>query len=208
MDLSRPFRSLIPTLEGPVLEVLARTSRPLTGLEIHRLSKTGSPNGVRLALGRLVEQGLVQAESRGAAVFYVVNRDHLAWPAVEQLAQIRPRLIDRLRTHIESWKIRPVHASLYGSAARGDGDESSDVDVLVVRPGGVEEDTSPWADQVDVFRQHVHAWTGNDCQVFEIDLARLSEYVQAQDELVEDWLRDGVVLAGSRLSSILRGVEP
>src|SRR6266508_1038245 len=64
VDVAHPIRAVVPTLDGPVLEVLARTTRPLTGREIHRLAETGSPNGVRLALTRLSGQGLVHAEER------------------------------------------------------------------------------------------------------------------------------------------------
>lgn len=206
MDVAHPIRAVVPTLEGPVLEVLARTTRPLTGLEVHRLAGTGSPNGVRLALARLTGQGILLAEERAAAVFYVGNRDHLAWPAVELLAGLRGRLLEGLRSELRGWRLRPVHASLFGSVARGDGDAESDIDVLLIRPEGVAEDESPWADQVDRIREHVNAWTGNDCQVFQLDLVRLEEYVRAQDHLIADWLRDGITMAGPDLRTILRRI--
>jgi len=204
VDVAHPIRAVVPTLDGPVLEVLARTTRPLTGREVHRLAGTGSPNGVRLALARLAEQGLVHAEERAKAVFYLVNRGHLAWPAVEILAGLRRTLLDRLRAEFGSWPCKPVHASLFGSAARGDGDASSDIDVLLVRPDGVGEDESPWADQVDRLRGQVQAWTGNHCQPFQVDLPRLIEHLRARDALVEAWLRDAVTLAGPDLRALLR----
>ena len=34
MDLGRPYTVICPTVEGPVLDVLAHTTRPLTGREI------------------------------------------------------------------------------------------------------------------------------------------------------------------------------
>ena len=45
---------------------------------------------------------------------------------------ISTALLDGLRDRIAAWPIAPVHASLFGSAARRDGDERSDIDVLVV----------------------------------------------------------------------------
>lgn len=36
VDVSRPMSAVMRSLEGPVLEVLTRTSRPLTGRELHR----------------------------------------------------------------------------------------------------------------------------------------------------------------------------
>lgn len=204
MDVAHPIRAVVPTLDGPVLEVMAGTTRPLTGLEIHRIAATGSPNGVRAVLARLVDQGLVQAEQRSTAIFYVANRDHLAWSAVEILVGMRRTLFDRLQNEFKTWRPAPIHASVFGSMARGDGGSESDVDLLLVRPGGTDEDESPWADQVDDIRRKVRAWTGNHCQAFQVDMERLAEYIRTGDPLVQEWLRDSIPLAGSRLKALIR----
>jgi hypothetical protein len=206
MDMTHPIRAVLPTLDGPVLEVLARTTRLLSGREVHRLAGIGSAAGVRLALMRLTEQGVVHVEERSSAVYYRANRDHLAWPAVEMLAHLRRMLIDRLRERLRSWPLQPVHASLFGSAARGDGSTGSDIDLLSIRPDGVDEDDSPWAEQIDHLRHEVQAWTGNSCQVFQIDLPRLGEHVRAGDPLVDEWRRDAITVAGEELRVVLRRV--
>lgn len=202
--MARPIRAVMPTLDGQILEVLSRTTRPLTGAEIHRIAGTGSENGIRKALARLSAQGVVTADERGRAIFYVGNREHLAWPAVELLSALRAGLLDRLRHELMSWSPAPVHASLFGSAARGDGDATSDIDVLLVRPDGIDEDESPWADQVDRLRDLVRRWTGNHCQTFQLDRDRLAEHVRADDPLVDGWKRDGIHMAGSSLAEQLR----
>ena len=202
-----PIRAVVPTLDGPVLGVLARTTRPLTGREIHRLAGVGSANGVRLALGRLVCQGVVKAEQRAAAIFYEANRGHLAWPAVEILADIRREMIDRVRSELRSWQTRPTHASLFGSAARGDGGPGSDIDILLVRPQGTEEDQPTWTAQVDRLRSAVERWTGNRCQPFELDLDRLADHVRVGDPLVDEWQRDTVTLAGEDLRTVLKQIH-
>jgi predicted nucleotidyltransferase len=204
VDIKHPIHAVVPTLDGPVLEVLARTTRPLTGREVHRLARRGSPNGIRLALARLAEQGVVYAEQRSTAVYYTANRDHLAWPAVETLTSLRRTLLERLRAELESWQPAAIHASLFGSAARGDGDAASDIDLLLVRPDEVAEDESPWAEQVDRLRHHVSIWTGNRCQAFQLDRQRLAEHVRANDPLIESWLRDAIPLAGSDLRNTVR----
>src|ERR1035437_3462256 len=99
MDVSHPIRSVIPTLDAPVLEVLAGTTRGLSGREIHRLSSSGSLTGIQLVLARMVNQGLVTAEEHTSVTLYVANREHLAWPAIEQLAGIR---LDRKSTRLKS----------------------------------------------------------------------------------------------------------
>jgi predicted nucleotidyltransferase len=204
VDLTHPIQAIIPTLDGPVLEVLARTTRPMTGREVHRLAGRGSANGVRLALTRLAEQGVVHAEQRSTATYYSANRDHLAWPAVETLTSLRRTLLEQLRAELESWQCAVVHASLFGSAARGDGDARSDIDLLLVRPDDIEEDALPWAEQVDRLRRHVGIWTGNRCHAFQVDRARLAEHVEAGDPLIDSWLSDAITLAGPDLRRTLR----
>ena len=204
MDLKHPIQSLVPTLDGPVLEVLAGTTRALTGREIQRIADTASPAGVRRVLARLVEHGLVRAAEHSTAIFYTANRDHLAWPAVEILVSMRRVLLDRIKVEIGSWQPTPIHASLFGSMARGDGDAESDIDLLIIRPSTTDEDQSSWAEQVDTLRHNVHAWTGNQCQAFQINPERLAAYVRVGDSIVDDWLRDAVDLFGTDLRTVVR----
>jgi len=207
MDVAYPIRAVVPTLEGPVLAVVARTTRPLSGLEIHRLAGTGSPNGVRLALTRLVAQGVVHADERAGAIFYSANRAHVAWPAVEVLAGLRRAMLERIRGAVRSWPMQPAHASLFGSVARADGDADSDVDILLVRSDAVVADEAAWDGQVDTLRVDVKSWTGNRCQPFDLTVERLADHVNADDPLVDDWLRDGVAIAGDDLRAVLRRIR-
>lgn len=204
MDVGNPISTVVPSLDGPVLQVLARTTNPLSGREVHRLAGTGSVAGVRKVLQRLTRQGLVHADERAQAVYYTVNRDHLAWPAVELLTSLRAELLSRLRADFASWLPEPMHASLFGSTARSDGDTESDVDVLIVRPDDVHEDESRWAEQVDTLVADVTKWTGNRCHAFQVDRARLREHVRKRDRLIAELLDDGITLAGPDLSAIIR----
>lgn len=204
MDISQPIRSVVPTLDGPVLAVLARTTRALTVSEIHRLAETGSENGVRKVLARLTKEGTVHADVRTVATFYKVNREHLAWSAIETLSSLRSILLQRTRAELDTWSPTPIHASLFGSAARSDSDARSDIDILLVRPDDVTEDHESWANQVDRIRNHIEAWTGNNCHIFQLDRRRLAEHVRADDALVDELLRDEVPLIGAPLRTILR----
>jgi hypothetical protein len=208
MDVAHPIRAVVPTLDGPVLEVLAGTSHPLTTLEIHRLTGVGSSMGVRLVLERLAGQGIILADHRGNAIYYTANRDHLAWHAVEILARLRQALRERLAAEIGLWSIRPIHASMFGSAARADGDASSDIDILLIKPDLPAGDDEPWEEQVDRLRARVTALTGNHCQAFTVTLGRLAEHVNAADPIVEAWLADGIHLAGDQLSTVIESLPP
>jgi predicted nucleotidyltransferase len=54
------------------------------------------------------------------------------WPAIEMMAAARSSLLERMRKAADAWTPPPLLAGLYGSAARGDGDEDSDIDLLVI----------------------------------------------------------------------------
>ncbi len=134
-----------------IVLVLRGTTRPLTGREVSRLVRVGSQPAVNASLRRLAEEGVVRSEEAGNAYLYTFNR--------EQLADIRSELEQRLRAEIADWVIAPAHVSIFGSAARGDGDTRSDIDVFVVRPARVPEDEPTWRAQLERLSDHVYAWT-------------------------------------------------
>jgi hypothetical protein len=134
MDLSDPTRSVTSTLDGPVPAVLATAGRPLTVGQVAEQAACGSEIGIRRSLARLVEQGIVRATLMGRNQVHELNRDHVAADAAVLLADLRIRLWDKFRLKFESWKVRPLYAAAFGSAARGDGDVSNDIDVFLVHP--------------------------------------------------------------------------
>ncbi|MBA3366436.1 MAG: nucleotidyltransferase domain-containing protein, partial [Actinobacteria bacterium] len=164
MDLQKPFRLVGPTLDGDVLGVLARGHVALTGRGVARALPDASYTGVRHALRRLTEQGIVRRQSVGRAHLYQLDRDHLAAPWIEGLASLRLELIDRLRAAIDGWQTPPAVALLYGSAARGEADRESDIDILVIRPAEVDEDDIAWREQLMGLEAAASAWTGNDAR--------------------------------------------
>lgn len=199
MDLSRPYTAVAPTLDGVVLMVLAGTHRPLTGREVARLARVGSQAGINLSLRRLVAHGIIQSEEAGSAFLYQLNRAHLAAYAVKLLATMRTRFLARLRDEIVSWKIKPVHASLFGSAARGDGDVTSDIDLLVVRPRGVPEEHAAWRGQLRRLERRVRQWTGNRLSLAEISQAELRRLRVSRPPIAASLEQEGRVIFGPRV---------
>ncbi len=97
------------------------------------MTPRGSEIGVRKSLGRLVEQGIVRATEMGRNRVHELNREHVAAPIAEALAGLRLMLWQRFRNTLGSWNPKPVYGCVFGSAARGDGDAQSDIDLLLVR---------------------------------------------------------------------------
>jgi predicted nucleotidyltransferase len=196
MDFRRPLQIVTPTLDGDVLAVLAGAREEFTGRGIQRVLGRGSEPGVRKAADRLVDQGVVLRRSAGRANLYSLNRDHLAAPYVEGLAALRTELVGRLRKAIAEWEEPARWVLLFGSVARGEADPKSDLDLLVVRDQGVNEDATVWRDQVATLENDAAAWTGNEARVLEYGEEDLADGSVAA--VVEEALRDGVELDGSR----------
>jgi predicted nucleotidyltransferase len=204
MDMSDPVSTVITTLDGPVLSVLARTSAPLTGRKIYQLASAGSEGGTRNALRRLTATGLVEATEVGHAVQYRLNRDHLAANAVLELTTLRQRLFDGISRVIQGWQIHPLHASVFGSAARGDGGLDSDIDLLIVHPfEAAVEPTPTWADQVSDLADQVYRWSGNHLQAYDLSSAGFLQHLQAGEPIVKDWRRDAITVAGPEFRTFM-----
>jgi predicted nucleotidyltransferase len=205
MDVSRPHAAVIGgALEGEVLSVLAGTTRPLTGRQIARLASHGSDRGLRLALNRLAEQGLVDTVEAPPAVLYSLNRDHIAAPIAIQLADLRSELFRRLRTAIGEWQVPPLHASIFGSTARGDGDASSDIDLLVVRPDSVDSEDPAWRDQLHELAVAIERWTGNHASISEVGDEELLGLASERRPIVDELEQAAITVAGPDARRLLK----
>lgn len=203
MDLSNPIGTVIPSAHGPVLEVLARTDVPLSGRAVAALTEGRVSHArTRQVLLDLVASGLVSAQDAPPARLYRLNRQHLAADAVTALASLRASLLDRMRTSCQSWATPARAVWLFGSLARGESTAGSDIDVLVVRPDRVEVDDPNWVEQLAVFADQVHAWTGNVCEFLEYGEVELSSSLDTR--LAADVRGHGLTLTGVSPAGLLR----
>lgn len=209
MILNRPFEVVTPTVDGDVLAVLARADAAFTPPQVRDLAGRHSVAGVRNALHRLTDQGIVHSEQVGRAFIYRLNRDHVAAPHVVALAEAGQTVIQRMRGLIASWATPPDYAALFGSAATGKMTTSSDLDVLIVRPTTVDlDDEAAWHDQLDDFALSCTRWTGNDTRVLELSAAEVRSGATT-DRVLRAIARDGIHMAGSTeyLSRYLRATR-
>lgn len=202
MDVSRPYTAVCPTLDGDVLRVLAGTELGLTGREVAAMAGKPSHKGVLNSLHRLTAHGLVKRVPLNRAYLFTLNRDHIAADAVTLLMGLRTKLFALIEEAIGSWGISPVHASVFGSTARGDGGLDSDIDVLIVRPPGVAGDER-WEAQVDALREQIEAWTGNQANIVERSEIQLAELIEEQRPVVAELRSDAILVAGRDVASLL-----
>lgn len=203
MDVSRPYSAVAPTVEGDVLVVLAGTTRPLTGRQVARLARRGSVAGVAKALDRLGRQGLVTRLDAPPASLYTLNRQHVAAPVAEALAGLRSEFLTRLRDALSAWEVKPVHASLFGSAARRDGTLDSDVDIFIVRSAVVDDEDPTWSEQLTSLSDLVFASTGNRAGIIDFAEQDIGQMLEQNPPVVDELRRDAIDLAGLSLRELL-----
>ncbi|HEU4909692.1 MAG TPA: nucleotidyltransferase domain-containing protein [Propionibacteriaceae bacterium] len=145
-------------------------------------------------------------ESRPPSNIYRLNHEHVAAEGILALAQMWSALVMRIRADLGTWPVPPEAAWLFGSAARGKGTERSDIDVFLVRPasGLASEISEAWEHQTEALIGKIKAWSGNQCEVIEMEAAELSAAVDRDDQLIRDLREHAVVVAGSDPGGLLR----
>jgi predicted nucleotidyltransferase len=199
MDLASPLSDLIPGVRGAVLATLAQLAVPVTVRALARHAGV-SPQGALQVVHELAEAGLLHVTPAGRALMVSLNRQHLAADAILQLAGLRGRLIERLAEELEGWR-GLAGAWLFGSAARGDGHRSSDIDLLLVADGAV---TDEWDTACAQLATTVRAWTGNEVQIVEHTKASFALLVRRRNPLIAALRADGIALT-SRTARLLWG---
>lgn len=193
MDVSNPVRSVVPSLDGPVLVVLAGSTDARSLADIHERVTGASKSGVRLSLLRLVEEGAVLKVPGG----YILNREHLAAPAVVLLAGMRSELLRRIEVLVNEWTVEPLLVAAFGSFARRDGGTQSDIDLLLVTKAKNADE------QAGALSERVRAWTGNACHVMALTPADLSRMRNNKERILREWDRDLEPIRGS--ANVLKG---
>jgi predicted nucleotidyltransferase len=187
MDVGQPLLDVIPGVRGAVLGALARLTEPRTGRQIARAAGQAQSSTARV-LDDLVAAGLVLQTTGGRDNFYELNPEHLAAPAIRALATLRGALLDRLRDAVRQHP-DVIAAWLFGSAARGDGDRNSDIDLLIVH--NASDELGATAGALSTLAQD---WTGNPVQVVEHTVATFSALIADHNPLVDAIRRDGIAL--------------
>lgn len=193
MLLHAPLRTITPTLDADILSVLAGAENWFTVSQLHALIPGRSREGIRNALARLVEQGIVDTLPLGSMRSHRLNREHLAAPAILELAGLRSVFIDRLRTELDLWSPRPEFAAIFGSATLGRMTPVSDIDLFLLHPG---PSISSWDRAVDVLAEQATRWTGNAVHPLIMTTTETDGAGEAEPVL-HDIADHGVLLLGS-----------
>lgn len=182
MQLQNPLRAICPALEADVLMALADGAPSTPGALVRERGVDGSISGVRRCLERLEGSGVVDAALISNRVEYSLNTQHMLAGLVVEASQAMERFTQFLAEEISRWAEQPVQVLLFGSAARREMRNDSDIDLLFVVPDGASdhlyEAISDLA--VDAYRL-----TGNDVrpmiyEVSEVDRAPVFDSIDRE----------------------------
>ena len=195
MDYAAPIEALFPGAGGAVLDVLARTEQPLSMRQVADRAGVSHPQ-VSRHVERLERLGVVHRE--------VVGRSHLvsltssvAARTLRDLASLDEVVLRYLRNTASSLQPDAISVVVFGSFARGEATEHSDLDVAVVVDGVVSEgwleDLSRWVDDVAAF-------AGSPVSEIVVDVEELP--ARMDDPLWVAILAEGLTVAGRDLADI------
>jgi predicted nucleotidyltransferase len=163
---------------------------------------------VKLVLDRLSEHGVVARDRAGRAWLYSLNRRHLMFDQIRGLMEIRSTLFARIGRLIEQWPVTPDHASVFGSATRGDGSVASDIDIFILRTDGIDGERPDWRLQLHELADEVYAMTGNHAALIEASWADLRRMVRRREPILTSLRNESVTLAGTDFRNLgLRAMQ-
>jgi predicted nucleotidyltransferase len=189
MDVGRPYGDVVPGVRGALLATLAQLAVPVTVRALARHADV-SPQGALQVVNELATAGIVTVAPAGRALMVSLNRDHLAAEPILGLVGMRNRLVERLTAELAGWP-HLAGAWLFGSAARGDGNLDSDIDLLLVADQSPDDE---WETACARLTTLVRAWTGNPTQLVEHTRTTFAALVRRRNPLVAALRAEGVPL--------------
>ena len=201
MDFVRPIEAVIPGVQGRVLAVLAETTADLNLRTIARLSDVSLAQASRVLPG-LVELGLVERREVPPSSLFRLVREHVAAGPLVSLARARDAVIEEMGRAAVELPVAPVSAIVFGSFARGEADEESDIDAVLVRPADVDESDEAWSASVEHWKAEVRRMTGNRVEVLEIGSDEVAERLRSTRQVWRDIHREGIVVYGRGIDEL------
>jgi predicted nucleotidyltransferase len=141
---------------------------------------------VQEALKAWVQLGVVHTEIIGRAVVHVINEDHYTVAPLRSLLDPIAALTETA-AQVAGDDVEAV--IVFGSVARGEASEGSDIDLAVIaRPG--------WENRIDL-EDAVRKRLGNDCDVLVFTAKDFTSLAAGHEPVVDKILADGIPLLGA-----------
>jgi predicted nucleotidyltransferase len=199
VDFVRPIEAVVPGAQGRVLAVLAETTADLNLRTVAQLAGISQAQASRL-LPELVTLGVVERREVPPASLFRLVPEHIASRVLVALARATDTVLDEMGRLAGALPHPPVSAVVFGSFARREADADSDIDVVFVRPAGVDEDE--WSASLEAWRRNTQRLTGNPVEVLEVGADEAATKLRSRSPVWADIRRDGRVVHGLSLDEL------
>ena len=198
MKLTNATEGILTASMAAVLEVMQRIPIARSGRAIAHSCQGVSVSQVNIVLRRLESIGIVTAAAAPPSKLYSLNHDHLMTHPLLALIDASSQVLNWLGAELANWQ-GVVSATIFGSVARGDDHEQSDLDLLVV----LAQNQAPSMESVlDLQRQFLRR-TGNSLGVVVKSMSELSAMFQEESAFIDNVLTEGKLLLGEELISLV-----
>lgn len=203
MRFTRPLEHVLGSkTKVAILRYLSLTGLELNGRQIARATDI-SPPTVNRALAGLVMEGVLIQRNVGRTYLYRLNdANRLAAELIIPLFQKERDLLKRALSEVLDGVPSILSAILYGSLARGEGEPSSDVDLLIVTDDRVSARDMLEDRAVDFLERY-----GNVLSLYILSLDEFRDLYQQKDELLREILAEGRVAAGQSPLELMHGIH-
>ncbi len=201
MDFRHPIESIIPGAQGRVLAVLLNSTGDLNVRNIARIGGVSVAQASRVLPG-LVDLGIIERREVPPSSLFRLVPEHVASRSLLELVNLRRGLFGELGILAESLNPKPTSLIVFGSVARGDSGNGSDLDLIVVRPSDLPNDDR-WIDELEKFRISAQRASGNSVELLEVGSTEIGNRLTALDGVWCDVRREGIVVFGSSLKELM-----
>jgi predicted nucleotidyltransferase len=133
------IEAVAPGAQGRVLGALVRVDGPRTISEVARLAGVSRDRAASI-VAELERLGLVERRPVGRAHLVSLVDEHPVTQSLRAIEQARERAIEQLRDAARRIEPAPRYMALYGSWARGEATDASDLDVAVIADDETDHD--------------------------------------------------------------------
>ena len=181
---------------------LADTTAELNLRTLARLADVSVAQVSRM-MPSLVELGRVERREVPPSSQFRLVRENVGAQAIIALAGSRDIALSRIGAVSPTLPIPPVSIIVFGSFARGEAVQHSDLDVIVVRRDEVAEEDHAWATAVERWRTEARGITGNRVENLEFSHDEVRARLASDTTLWREVVRDGVTVHGLSAEELL-----
>lgn len=173
-----------------------RTVADLAGVSVQQAS---------VVLGDLARLGVVERRDVPPSSLVRLSATNLVAETIRSLGDLRSQAIEWMKDRARSIRPVPTALVLFGSFARGEARADSDVDVLVVRPAGLDgSNEARWYSALGAWQDGVARALGNPVNVVEVDREDVRSKLAGQRRSMwQEAVADGISLLGPPIQELM-----